>query len=234
MLYITGDTHGGYDRKDFPIFLKSLKQNDVIIVAGDFGYVWADNTEENLATLSKLTKGTIAFIDGNHENFDRLNSYKKTKWQGGEVHQLRKNIYHLMRGEHYNINSVSICTLGGAKSIDKHLRVEGETWWREEVPIEDEVFYFMENVHRYRPDIIITHEAPYDVKWSGVPVSHYILPVAISQVKIWSKAYFFCGHHHINKQLDKLYMVYDEYYSIQKQNNKVKIQLINSGKNILG
>lgn len=39
MLYLTGDTHGDYrrfERKE----IRHLKQGDVLVVCGDFGFVW--------------------------------------------------------------------------------------------------------------------------------------------------------------------------------------------------
>lgn len=41
-------------------------------------------------------------------------------------------IYHLMRGQVYNICNKSIFTFGGASSIDRNLRVDGVSWWKEE------------------------------------------------------------------------------------------------------
>lgn len=43
-LYVTGDTHGEYDR--FKEFDKILKNNDYLLITGDFGFVYYDNDEE--------------------------------------------------------------------------------------------------------------------------------------------------------------------------------------------
>lgn len=39
---------------------------------------------------------TVLFIDGNHENFEQLNSYPLDVWNGGKVHSIDSNLIHLM------------------------------------------------------------------------------------------------------------------------------------------
>lgn len=68
---------------------------------------------------------TVLFIDGNHENFDKLNSYSVETWCSGKVHKIRNNAIHLMRDEVYCIEGYLIFVMGGGYSIDKYLRTEG-------------------------------------------------------------------------------------------------------------
>ena len=39
MIYVTGDIHGDMSRFQVPA-VKKLKEKDVLIVCGDFGFVW--------------------------------------------------------------------------------------------------------------------------------------------------------------------------------------------------
>lgn len=48
-------------------------------------------------------KYTVLFIDGNHEDFQKLYNYPVEIWNGGRVHKIRKNVIHLMRGEIYRL-----------------------------------------------------------------------------------------------------------------------------------
>lgn len=64
----------------------------------------------------------MLFIDGNHENFDKLYSYPVETWYGGKVHKI---VIHLMRGEVYSIEGSSIFVMDGGYSIDKYRRTEG-------------------------------------------------------------------------------------------------------------
>lgn len=136
MIFITGDTH----RTDllcihhFCDNHPELTKDDYIIIAGDFGGVWSmDTLERDLQPFSDLPV-TVLFVDGNHENFDLINSYPVEMWNGGKVHKIKPDIIHLMRGQVFEIEGKTIFTFGGATSIDKDYRVEGESWCRRNSP----------------------------------------------------------------------------------------------------
>ena len=76
MVYVTGDLHGDYSRFKRPE-MKKLRAGDILLVCGDFGFIW-DNSKQEQAVLKKLSekKYTIAFVDGCHENFDLLQQYR--------------------------------------------------------------------------------------------------------------------------------------------------------------
>ena len=71
MIFITGDTHGEQSR--FRAFLDygeaTWTKDDILIVTGDFGYVFRNDVMEN-RFLNELAERpyTICFCDGNHEN----------------------------------------------------------------------------------------------------------------------------------------------------------------------
>ncbi len=128
MIFLTGDTHGMIDiqklaTKKFPI-QKELNKCDYVIVLGDFGLVW-DNSKADKYWLDWLNNKsfTTLFLDGNHENFDLLKLYPVEEWNGGKIQKVRESIIHLMRGQIYTIDWLSIFTMGGAASIDKKYRI---------------------------------------------------------------------------------------------------------------
>ncbi len=84
MVFITGDTHGDPNRLS-KNNLKSLNEGDTLIVCGDFGFIW-DRSKAEQKVLKELSKRkyNICFIDGTHENFDLLNAYPSTNWNGGK------------------------------------------------------------------------------------------------------------------------------------------------------
>lgn len=67
------------------------------------------------------------FVDGNHENFDKLYQYPEKDWHGGRVHEIRPNVLHLMRGHVFDIQGHSFFCMGGAMShdIDNGVVIEG-------------------------------------------------------------------------------------------------------------
>ncbi|MFR4999999.1 MAG: metallophosphoesterase, partial [Slackia sp.] len=80
-VFITGDTHGPSEIRRLNTTFAigdALDENDYLIVCGDFGLVWADRSKYAywLRWLEKKPFTTL-FIDGNHENFDMLDSMEE-------------------------------------------------------------------------------------------------------------------------------------------------------------
>ena len=114
MIYITGDTHGN-QYKWVEQIESVISPADIILVCGDFGVgFWNGRywSEETFYDFLSEQKYTVLFIDGNHENFDKLYSYPTETWCGGRVHKIRQNVIHLMRGEVYCMEDISIFVMG--------------------------------------------------------------------------------------------------------------------------
>lgn len=214
-IYITGDIHG------YPIRLTdenlsdrgaTLIKDDKLIVCGDFGLPWYNDVQD-LQCLEWLSQKhfEILFVDGNHENFDLLNAFPVEVRYGGKVHKLRDNIYHLMRGEVYQIEGKTFFAFGGATSFDKYMREEHVSWWAEEVYDKDELFNAISNLIRvgYKVDYVITHTAPkrflnnLDVHLQGAescPVAKLLGD--LSNKISWKKWYF--GHFHTDVDINEV------------------------------
>jgi len=165
MIYITGDTHGSPARlgtEAMPFSTRWTKQ-DTLIVCGDFGYLFSGGSREEL-TLRELSfrPYTILFVDGNHENFDMLAAYPPVRWRGGSARRIRRNIYHLMRGQVFELDGHTLFTMGGGYSIDQARRYEGVDWWPAEMPTPAEYALARKNLERCdrNVDYIVTHAAP--------------------------------------------------------------------------
>lgn len=190
MIYTTGDTHAQFDRrfkaKSFPE-QKEMTKDDYLIICGDFGGIWArggeSNSEKHWLDWFNDRSYTLLFIDGNHENFDRLEEYPQKEWKGGKVQVIRPSIYHLMRGQVYEIDGKKIFTFGGASSHDlsgglldpedpdylrkkrelereyEPYRIKHISWWEQELPSEEEMQEGLDNLqkHNNTVDFIITH-----------------------------------------------------------------------------
>ena len=215
MIYVTGDMHGDMSRfKDSK--LKKLKKGDMLIVCGDFGFIW-DGSKQETAALKKIgeLKYTVAFVDGCHENFDLLESYKECTWNGGMARVLTGNLVHLMRGQVYTIEGKKIFTFGGGHSQDIEIRRDTETWYEREHPTVDEVQEGVRNLLECdgKLDYVVTHEPPESLK--------RCLDVNILQ-RLETDAFFeqiieqcefkrwFFGKCHINKIIpQKFYALFD-------------------------
>ena len=76
MIYITGDVHGYIDfEKLNKLNDYDISYDDTLIILGDAGICWSKEQDKIVAKLYEKLKITVIFIDGNHENFDILNSY---------------------------------------------------------------------------------------------------------------------------------------------------------------
>ena len=82
MIYITGDTHADFSKFEedkFPIQSSEMTKNDHIIICGDFGGVWnyivESIYEKHWLDWLNNKNFTTLFVDGNHENFERLYNY---------------------------------------------------------------------------------------------------------------------------------------------------------------
>ena len=224
MIYITGDTHIPSDinklsSKRFPE-QKEMTPKDYLIICGDFGGIWRGDNEEKywLKWLGEKNFTTL-FIDGNHENFDMLKEYPETDFFGGKAHKISDKIYHLMRGQIFEIDGKKIFTLGGASSHDKEYRTEGKSWWKEELPFEKELETATENLalHGNKVDFVITHSAPSSIQRTIKPnYEENILTDYLDALKekLTYKKWFF-GHYHIDSQIDeKHFAIFDFIVSI--------------------
>ncbi len=168
MIFVTGDTHGSMERFNDKKQMSALMRGDYLIICGDFGFVWDGGRREErmLNTLAKQ-RYTILFVDGCHENFDRLYQYPVREWNGGKVRFIRPNVIHLCRGQVFTIENRTVFTMGGGVSEDYEMRqIRGTRWWPEETPSTEEMREAVNNLYKHdlKVDFIITHEAPTHVK----------------------------------------------------------------------
>lgn len=166
MIYITGDMHGDIERlydKEF----RKLKKGDILIVCGDFGYIFdGSKLEKQVVNFFAKRKFVTAFVEGTHDNLAKINRCRETVWKGGRVHRIKGNLLHLMRGQIFDIDGNTFFTFGGGESTDKDMRITNNLWWREEeaTPIEMADGARVLDEAGCKVDYIITHEPPAKVK----------------------------------------------------------------------
>ena len=211
MIYVTGDTHGEREKIDNLAIQLELQDGDYLIIVGDFGFIFNNNNnylEELILNALSKKPFKILFVDGNHECFPAIFRYPEEMWNGGKVHKIRDNIYHLMRGQVFEIEGKKIFTMGGAYSVDRMFRKLNVSYWEEEIPTKEEIEEARRNLelHNYQVDYIITHTVPSSVKWlMGFEVSKNHEEDAdftdfLDEVreKVSYKKWY-AGHFHINK-----------------------------------
>lgn len=207
--YITGDTHGDIDIKKLyrtgNTIMNKIKPEDYLIICGDFGGIWDGSLwDDKILDWYARQPYTILFIDGNHENFNLLNSYTIEDWCGGKIHRIRPNLIHLMRGQYYTIEGKTFLTMGGALSIDRNLRTENVNWWAEERANDEETTTLRKTLEEYdNVDYVITHCAPTTVLYSAFP---YYKSDAMTDLldEIYYNIdfkYWYFGHYHCHMRV---------------------------------
>lgn len=237
MIYITGDCHGDFRRFDKSIFPEQneMTKDDVVIICGDFGGVWNQEKENGqkrwwLDWLQEKSFTTL-FVDGNHENFDRLYHYPVEEWHGGKVHKIRPSVIHLMRGQVFTIEDKKIFTFGGASSHDiqggilepdapdykqkkKQLdkgsqpyRINHISWWSQELPTKEEMEEGRRNLetNENTVDFIVSHccASGTQTLLGGSLFEPDILTDYFEELrqKVQFKKWFF-GHYHLNRNVN--------------------------------
>lgn len=247
MIFITGDCHSDFSRFSTNIFYeqKEMTKDDVVIILGDFGGIWY---EENSNYINKENYWldwlndkpfTTVFIDGNHENFNRLYNFPIKEWNGGKVHEIRSSIFHLIRGEIFILEGKKFFAFGGASSHDisdgileydnwrdearklekqckYNYRVKDLSWWEQELPIKEERENGINNLNKHNNsvDFILTHSpSASNIALLGHGLYEQdVLTKYLENIRIntnYSK--WFSGHMHLNKQInDKEILLYEQ------------------------
>lgn len=128
---------------------------DLYIQLGDFGLLY-DYREylDNCNELFKKINKQLIFIDGNHEDHSYLQQLKD------DFTYIRSNIQYAKRGAILTINNKNILFVGGAFSIDRHLRKLNVDYYNEELLSEKEYKYIMNKIENKYFDIMVSHDTP--------------------------------------------------------------------------
>lgn len=209
--FLKGDIHGNlFEIIDF-INRFNLGKNDNIIILGDCGIAWRKDKKDlaqNIKLWNECGNGVkLYFIDGNHENFNILNSLPIENNMG----KIADNIYHLRRGQVYEFENKKILVCGGADSIDKYRRIENFTWWKEETISQETI----DDIPAGHYDYVLTHCCPRSVfEKNKIYLStlqfldenkiNHSSEDMLEQLKnkITFDHWFF-AHYHINRNLDE-------------------------------
>lgn len=215
MFYFFGDIHGSSLKHNNII----LTPNDIVFQLGDFGLAWyrADHPhyrdQQYHLNMLKKYPCDILVTPGNHENWDIIEQLPIVEKYGNELFQLAENIFILKRGKIYKVKNNTFFSFGGATSIDKHIRKEGVSWWKQEThetKLEYETIEMIEKIKSV--DYILTHIPPkifvdYILREQNNNTSTKSqCPVAVFLDEIYNILQFtkwYCGHMHVDSTYHK-------------------------------
>ena len=244
MIYITGDTHREFGTR--LSYIGKSKENMLIILGDACINYFLDKRDEELK--KDLLRNNIIFfcIQGNHEERpENIKTYKEKEMFGGKVFIEDKypNLIFAKNGEVYNIAEKSVLVIGGAYSVDKYYRIKDKKpWFKGEQLTEKEKVEILEKYRNKHVDIILSHTCPFKY----MPTEAFISGLDQSTVDTSMEQFldiveenidydkWYCGHYHINKNIDKLEIMYwkikdfssDTFLSKWNKERNTKVKLL--------
>jgi len=199
MIFYAGDIHGN------AIAAKSIDERaaeagvDIVVQVGDFGmYFLGPKKPCPLATYFEERESgpTWYTCGGNHDNWPLWDSMPS---EDG-LTKIAKDCLYVHRGQSLELDGKKHLFFGGAESIDKDRRVDGVSWWAEETPTVAQFSDFFDALETYKPEVVVTHDAPLVVDIWKYNRSHNPTPRNLEA--IWKQSthrpkLWMFGHHHM-------------------------------------
>lgn len=217
MIYLAADIHGHIRLERLKELLQSysISDNDYLIILGDAGIIWSDTEYKEVQAFYESLPLTTLFVDGNHENFDLLESYPLANHMEGIAHKISDKIYHLMRGEVYTIERKKFFVFGGGFSLKKLTNSSPVNVWAREMPNKAEYENGFKKLaqHDFKVDYVLSHVAPTKIAcdmWiplidEEIELNNYLDEV---RKKTDFRKWFF-GHHHKDRDGENWSAIYD-------------------------
>ena len=225
MIYITGDTHGKFERFEKFCFENKVSRDDIMIILGDVGLNYWENSDDsdNKRDVEKFGM-TFFCIHGNHEQRPfAIASYKTKKFHGGLVWYEEEfpDILFAKDGEIYNFDGYECIVIGGAYSVDKNFRLaHGWKWFANEQPSKEIKEYVESQLAKrdYKIDVVLSHTCPLDYQPIEVFLSGIDQSKVDSSTEEWLNEIehkldykkWYCGHYHTYKKLYNVEMMFQE------------------------
>ena len=227
MIYLTGDTHRDFDRIFDFCADNDTTTDDVLIILGDAGinYFLNDRDYELKKELSTFLEVTLLCIHGNHEERPfMIDSYVEKEWRGGVVYYEEEfpNLLFAKDGEIYDLDGRKAIAIGGAYSVDKYWRLEGNSpWFPTEQPSEE----IMGDVERvldrvgWKVDAVLSHTAPLKYEPTEEFLSFVEQETVDKTTEEWLDTIedrldyerWYCGHYHCSKKIDRITIMFEDF-----------------------
>ena len=225
-VYLTGDTHGRFER--IACFCRDYRttREDVLIILGDAGVnYYLNHRDETLKQYIATMPITLLCIHGNHEaRPTEALGYEPVECFGGTVMAQREypNLLFALDGVVYELCGRSCIAIGGAYSIDKQYRIlRGAAWWPDEQP-DEEIKRRVESAlarRGWHVDVVLSHTTPLSYE----PTEAFLPFIDQSTVDTSTERWldeiehrldygrWYAGHFHTTKTVDKLRLMYQDY-----------------------
>lgn len=226
MIYITGDTHGRFERVEQLCERFGTSREDILIILGDAGINFSGGRHDRMKKefLDSLPI-TIFAIHGNHEQRPyTIDTYKEKQWHGGTVYYEEEypDLLFAKDVEVFELDGKKAIVMGGAYSVDKMMRLMyGYGWWPDEQPSEE----IKKDVERkldelgWKVDLVLSHTTP--LKYE--PVEVFLKGIDQGNVDKSTEEWldgiedrldygkWYCGHYHTEKKIDRVEIMFENF-----------------------
>lgn len=224
-IYLRGDTHGVFENVKQFCEEHHTSKEDILVILGDAGVNYMGLPDRRKKEFLESLPITLLCIHGNHEMRPyTIPTYEEILWQEGIVYAEQEfpHILFAKDGEIYNLNGKRTIAIGGAYSVDKYYRLAwGYRWWQDEQPSEAIKAYVEAQLEKcgWNIDFVLSHTVP--LKYE--PTEAFIPQLDQSRVdksmEQWLNTIeerltyeaWYAGHYHIEKQIDKLEILFENY-----------------------
>lgn len=226
MIWLTGDTHGHFDRVEQFCREHRTTTDDILIILGDSGFNFGGGERDLfLKTRASHFPITIFSLHGNRENRPQnIPSYVTGSFHGGTVYYEPQfpNLLFAVDSEVYSFGGKDCLVVGGAYSTGKEYRLaKGLGWWPDEQP-SDAVKQHVEELlaaRSWQMEIILTHTCPLRYKPLEALKKDLDQSTVDSTTEAWmdkieerlSYEHWYCGHFHTDKTVGKLQILFQTF-----------------------
>jgi predicted phosphodiesterase len=175
---LIGDVHRNLNFCERMIHYAAEQSVDLIIQLGDWGFMWPptigfdtafggeyvriNDEYQRLAEVLESYGQAMWFIDGNHDDHNRLHTLP----QCGRITEDIHSLVYLHRGSSFVLDGVKFVAMGGAYSVDKdwrngphkpHWDGRNQSWWPNEEITEEEL---QRGIAWGSFDVLLCHDKP--------------------------------------------------------------------------
>jgi len=250
-IFVTGDTHGDFDRIEKLCSRFETTKDDLIIILGDAGInYWGGSRDRKLKKRLEKMPITFFLVRGNHESRPSPKSYNikyimKDDYSGHFlVEKDYPSLLFAMDGARYSIRGWHTIVIGGAYSVDKYYRLEqqylgrtGYRWFYDEQLSQEERDKIFNQLKSEKengfptPKVILSHTCPF----KNIPREMFLPFIDQSTVddsmehwlddvdELIPYKKWFCGHWHIDKKIDKMVFLFEDVVLFDDVINKNKV-----------
>jgi len=224
-VYLTGDTHGVFDRIYDFCEEYGTTQEDILVILGDAGInYYCDYRDIKLKSELAELPITLLCIHGNHEERPFELGYDELEWHGGIVYyeESYPNLLFAKDGEIYDFNGKKAIAIGGAYSVDKYYRLShGMTWFDTEQPSDEIKEYVEAQLEKceWKVDYVFSHTVPVECElvWAFIPgldqstvdkTTEYWLQDIMDNLEFEG---WFAGHYHVESQEGPVRIMFNDF-----------------------